>query len=211
MTKNTHLKRRVLLALMSILLVLGIYAGSAISVHAGDLTIKKTTEDGKNGEFSFRVRLLNMRYAVAILGIGVDTLEDGSTAGLTFGPATGENYCSSYHSHTPSGKTTDGNAHRCVHDDTWQEILQWNQDDPWVYEQCVAEGCTHGINLYPQKPLYTSVMPKTVTGDGGSALFDEIDYSYSRWNQKSSYTYHGWIASAIRGETDTILFNIDIL
>ena len=117
-----------------------------------DLTVVKTTEDQKSEDFVFRIKLLFRRYSVAIMGIGVDTLSyDGgttaSTAGLTFGPAADADYRSANRSHTPFGQTKGGNPHRCVHNDNWATIIQWNSTDPYVYEQCVGEGCTHSVTL----------------------------------------------------------------
>ncbi|RGF13330.1 hypothetical protein DW187_01470 [Ruminococcus sp. AM16-34] len=78
-----------------------------------------------------------MKYAVAIYGICVDELESGK-AGLTFGPALGESYVQKSKSHNPSGTTEIGNnAHRCVHNDNWKTIIEWNKIDPYVYEQCI--------------------------------------------------------------------------
>lgn len=75
-----------------------------------------------------------VKYAVAIYGIGQDVDQNGNTMGITFGPATGADYVNSYKSHTPSGSTASGNAHRCLHDDDWNTIISWNHTDPNVYE-----------------------------------------------------------------------------
>lgn len=117
-----------------------------------------------------------MKYAVAIYGICVDQLESGE-AGLTFGPALGENYVQSFKSHNPSEKTESGNAHRCVHNDDWNTIIEWNKKDPYVYEQCIKEGCTHSVAL--SKNTTTTILneqfdPIKETGDGPSALYYEL-------------------------------------
>lgn len=163
-----------------------------------------------------------MKYAVAIYGICVDQLESGD-AGLTFGPALGENYVQRFTSHTPSGTTKTGNnAHRCVHDDDWNTIIEWNKKDPYVYEQCIKEGCTHSVAL--SKNTTTTILseqfdPIKETGDGPSTLFYELAtnngncYENLRWHPNGGFygtNKDGWGATRIRamlngadGWTDT--------
>lgn len=118
-----------------------------------------------------------MKYAVAIYGICVDELESGK-AGLTFGPALGESYVQKSKSHNPSGTTEIGNnAHRCVHNDNWKTIIEWNKIDPYVYEQCIEKGCTHSVAL--SKNTTTTILseqfdPIMETGDGPSTLYYEL-------------------------------------
>ena len=152
-----------------------------------------------------------MKYAVAIYGIGADQLESGE-AGLTFGPALGENYIHSFKRHDPKGITAKGNAHRCVHDDDWKKIIYWNKTDPHVYEQCIKAGCTHSILL--SKNTTTTILseefdPSMETGDGPSALERELFiqsvggtcFENVRWHpnggEKGTNT-GGWGASRIR-------------
>lgn len=162
-----------------------------------------------------------MKYAVAIYGICVDELESGE-AGLTFGPALGENYVRSFKNHVPSGKTKLGNEHRCVHDDDWNKIIEWNKEDPYVYEQCIEKGCTHSVAL--SKNTTTTILseqfdPIKETGDGPSTLYYELVtyngscYENLRWHPNGgSYgtSKDGWGATRIRamlngadGWTDT--------
>lgn len=164
----------------------------------------------------------SMKYAVAVYGICVDQLESGK-AGLTFGPALGKNYVQSFTSHTPSGTTKTGNnAHRCVHDDDWNTIIKWNKEDPYVYEQCIKEGCTHSVAL--SKNTTTTILseqfdPIKETGDGPSTLYYELVtnngscYENLRWHPNGGYygtNKDGWRATRIRamlngadGLTDT--------
>ena len=153
------------------------------------------------------------KYAVAIYDIGVDEMADGSTGGLTFGPALGANYVANYKSHTPSGTTSAGNAKRCVHDDSWSTIIGWNKKDPYVYEDCIANGCTHSVAL--NKNTTTTILSSTfdssgVTGDGPSALYYELItknssdadcYENLRWHPNGG-TYGtnsgGWGTTRIR-------------
>lgn len=163
-----------------------------------------------------------MKYAVAIYGICVDQLESGD-AGVTFGPALGENYVQRFKSHNPTGTTEIGkNVHRCVHNDDWKTIIEWNTKDPYVYEQCIAEGCTHSVAL--SKNTTTTILseqfdPIKETGDGPSALYYELVtnngncYENLRWHPNGgSYGTNkdGWGATRIRamlngadGWTDT--------
>lgn len=142
------------------------------------------------------------RYAVAIYGIEVDKDKSGNAMGLTFGPALGANYVNSYKSHTPTGTTASGNSHRCVHNDDWTTIISWNKKDPYVYEQCIAEGCTHSVIL--TKNISTSVLSTTqvnYTGDGPSVLYSEV--SDSVWHSSTLNKYYGsidggWAASRMR-------------
>ena len=152
----------------------------------------------------------SMKYAVAIYGIEADTLEDGSTAGLTFGPAFGGRYATSYVSHTPAGTTSSGNAKRCVHNDSWSTIISWNKKDPYVYEDCIATGCTHAVVL--SKNTTTTILSETfdgsqITGDGPSTLYYELVtnsgncYENLRWHPNGgSYGTNsgGWGTTRIR-------------
>ncbi len=151
-----------------------------------------------------------MKYAVAIYGICVDELESGK-AGLTFGPALGDNYVQNVKSHNPTGTTEIGkNAHRCVHNDDWKTIIEWNTRDPYVYEQCIAEGCTHSVAL--SKNTTTTILseqfdPIKETGDGPSALYYELVtnngncYENLRWHPNGGElgtNKDGWGATRIR-------------
>lgn len=151
-----------------------------------------------------------MKYAVAIYGICADQLESGE-AGLTFGPALGENYIRSFKRHDPSGTTKEGHAYRCVHDDDWKKIIYWNKTDPYVYEQCIKQGCTHSIVL--SKNTTTTILNEQFdttleTGDGPSSLYDELVTNNGncdenlRWHPNGNRNYGtnegGWGASRIR-------------
>ena len=152
-----------------------------------------------------------MKYAVAIYGICVDELESGK-AGLTFGPALGEDYIHRFKSHEPSGATKTGNAHRCVHDDDWNTIIEWNTKDPYVYEQCIAQGCTHSVALSQNTTttiLNEQFNPSNETGDGPSTLYYELVtqngneecYENLRWHPNGGEygtSDGGWGASRIR-------------
>lgn len=87
------------------------------------------------------------RYAVCVWDIGKDVDKNGDTMGITFGPALGGDYTASFVSHEPTGNTVSGNGHRCLHCDTWEDIVDWNHRDPYVYEQCIAKGCTKAVPI----------------------------------------------------------------
>ena len=142
-----------------------------------------------------------VKYAVALYGIGQDKDENGNAMGLTFGPATGADYVNSYKSHAPSGTTQAGNAHHCIHDDSWDKICYWNFMDPYVYEQCIKECCTHSVNLTLPETIRSATFHPNYTGDGPSRLLNEfaglsID-TEATWNATNSNT-GGWGASRIR-------------
>lgn len=156
-----------------------------------------------------------MKYAVAIYGIGVDDVVDEGTGkvskgGLTFGPALGENYVQSFKSHEPSGATAEGHAYRCVHDDDWNTIIEWNTKDPYVYKQCIEKGCTHSVAL--RKNTTTTILSEQFdsikeTGDGPSALYYELVtnngncFENLRWHPnggKYGTNKDGWGATRIR-------------
>jgi hypothetical protein len=141
-----------------------------------------------------------VKYAVSVYGINEDTDENGNPIGLTFGPATGYannknntygNYNYAYASHEPTGKTEKGNPHRCIHDDSWDEIIYWASEDPYVYEQCEYMG---------------NRWDAASDGDGAGILYESLSTTYTYWNGRASktgsaggsYNYGGWPASRIR-------------
>ena len=156
-----------------------------------------------------------MKYAVAIYEICVDDVYDEATGniskgGLTFGPALGENYIRSFKRHDPSGTTKEGHAYRCVHDDDWKKIIYWNKTDPYVYEQCIKEGCTHSVAL--SKNTTTTILseqfdPAKEIGDGPSTLHYELVtnngncFENLRWHPNGGRygtNIGGWGATRIR-------------
>lgn len=150
-----------------------------------------------------------MAYAVALYGIGVDKDDKGNTMGLTFGPALGKSYVDGFVSHTvdekgnitggDAGTTRSGHAYRCIHQDSWETIVYWNNEDPYVYEKCIANGCTHSVELDPSKtttvlnPAFTA----SYTGDGPSVLHDELQQENRFWTS-SGRNIGGYAASRVR-------------
>ena len=83
--------------------------------------------------------------------------------------------------------TTDGHSHRCVHNDDWKTIIQWNQEDPYVYEQCIKEGCTHSVVLKKNKTttlLNPDFDTSKVTGDGPGLLYNEVQINNVKENMR---------------------------
>lgn len=164
-----------------------------------------------------------IRYAVSIYGIGVDDMSDGTKGGLTFGPAMNDRYTKTFKKHTPSGGTTKkGHKYRCVHDDDWNTIIDWNKIDPYVYWECIRQGCTHSVEL--TKGTTTTIINRDyntsyIKGDGTSALLSEISINWSKENVKwmpngvpanrNGKNDGGWGSSRIRAmlngkNTDTV-------
>ena len=151
----------------------------------------------------------DVKYAVSVYGIMHDTYKDENgntgTAGLTFGPATGKNYVNTFKAHTPTGNTTNGNPHRCIHNDDWPTIISWSQKDPYVYEQCIdgggsGESCTKSVPIVLSEKI-KGTSYSNMSGDGAGMLYESINLDYLRWNayKGGSYTNKGgWPASRIR-------------
>ncbi|MCD8120373.1 MAG: DUF6273 domain-containing protein [Lachnospiraceae bacterium] len=160
----------------------------------------------------------NVRYAVAVYGINTDTYLDengaSQTAGLTFGPATGESYVESYLAHveeetegvvnssnfkarTKDEAAADGVTY-CIHWLTWSQIVEQCAKDPTVFEDCLTNGCTHSVNLNLNSALQdTNYDYSGMTGDGASVLYYSIRAAWRNWNYSNSSS-GGWPASRIR-------------
>ena len=124
------------------------------------------------------------RIAVSIYGIEHDIDENGDTMGLTFGGATGD-YRNSYKSHQPDGESENGNPHRCIHYDTWEKIIEYQKKDPYIYEQCLAEGCTKSVGLTDGGITILGRRYNCGKGDGVSVLsgFTELNGKKVLWGQ----------------------------
>lgn len=140
---------------------------------------------------------IDVKYAVSLYGIREDSYQDENgatgTAGLTFGPATGKSYRDSYKSHTPTGMTVSGNAHRCIHADSWKTIAEWSRKDPYVYEQCLdgdgsGESCTKAVPLTLNSKLKRTPgqVKQSLDGDGAGTLSYALASRYLRWNNPGS-------------------------
>ena len=163
------------------------------------------------------------KYAVTIYDIEADYDENGNVMGLTFGPAIGydPSVAPGYVSHTPTGTTSSGNEHRCLHNDDWETIIEWNYKDPYVYEQCIGHddtpGCTKSVplDLSVSKIFGNNEDFAGAVGDGPNALeleirgdpsangdpydfYDNAAWNPINYNTSTGTNYGGWGASRIR-------------
>lgn len=103
-------------------------------------------------------------------------------------------------SHVPNGVTeqsytleaggkwktyTGGHEKRCIHNDSWSEIIKWSSLDPKVYEDCVTNRCTHSVYLdfkhTSARYLFNDSYVSSQTGDGAGTLYHSIKAEYRRW------------------------------
>ncbi len=147
----------------------------------------------------------NDRYAVALYGIRQDEIlvEDGetpvtATAGLTFGPATGRSYQTTYRAHVKQeAYLEDPEANHCLHWMNWEEIAEQSKKDPTVFEPCLKYGCTHAVNLILNEKLFRRDYSAGITGDGAGALLDSIKRGCLSWNAGQACA-DGWPACRAR-------------
>ena len=162
-----------------------------------------------------KYRKLNVvNYVVSLYGIEADTLADGSVSGLTLGPMTWDSWSEEIynHSHEPSETTASGNAHRCIHDDTWADIIYWSRTDPYVYEQCYGDkttpSCTKAIEVQIPKDIrgsdtsYWNIINES--GGYGSMFYLSLTENARKWNLTQS-NEGGWGASHARTTLQTLL------
>lgn len=135
---------------------------------------------------------VKVKYAVSVYGILKDTDESGRLTGLTFGPATGKPYVSSYKSHVPSA------GQLCLHNLTWEEIISQCAQDPSKFRECMENGCTHSVELkITGKLAEGAVSYPYMTGDGASTLFHSINPEYRKWDKDIHAFDIGWHDSKI--------------
>lgn len=180
--------------------------GKKVTVDASGVPAVSLTED----TVLYAHWTLSVRYAVSVWDICVDEDENGNTMGLTFGPSVGVDYDTNVPiSHEASGDTADGNPHRCIHNDSWETIIDWNHKDPYVYEDCVMNKCTKAVPLKgvitgPSGVNFYISYDTHCTGDGTSGFRTQIQKG-SKFDMDSSFggesgmsSYGGWGASRLR-------------
>ncbi len=159
--------------------------------EAEDAQIETLSAEEEDGIVPLADGDYNVKYAVCIWGINQDKYLDENgeeaTAPLTFGPATGGNYVSSYKSCT---------SEYCIHDMTWEQIIKQCEEDPTVFQSCLDNGCTHSVEIDLNSKLLATDY-SSMTGDGAGMLSDSINSSYRTWNATATNT-GGWPASRIR-------------
>ena len=137
----------------------------------------------------------NVKYAVRIYGIKQDVDENGKKIGLTFGPAGGYGDSDKdEHTYVYCGDGTGGtyknekykscdNPNGCLHNMTWEEIVEKAKNSPDDFLPCLQNRCTHEIKLNITGPLAgTNYAGKMDDCDGASALGDSIASNYRKWN-----------------------------
>lgn len=143
------------------------------------------------------------KYAVQLYGIGEDTNKDNKTMGLTFGPAIWGSYVRDHKQHNATGFTEDGNAHRCIHDDDWDTIISWNNTDPYVYEQCIKENCTHSIILDLPDILRNDLVEKNrdpladLSTSDGSGMLKLALYTIHQTNEAHWANYNEYLENIL--------------
>ncbi len=138
----------------------------------------------------------NVKYAVTLWGINQDTDQSGHTLGLTFGPATGADYTSSYKAHLTEQEYDAGGI--CLHWMSWGEIAEQSRIDPTVFEDCLENGCTHSVDITLNDTLLAaSYAGQMEDGDGAATLRYSIGADYRMWNSEKDST-GGWPASQVR-------------
>ena len=159
------------------------------------------------------------KYAVRIYGINCDKYKDSATgqiltAGLTFGPATGEDY-----THTHSGQNACGQSGKnCISNMTWEEIVEQSKNDPTIFQNCMEAGCVIPVDLNLIGSITVDEYPYDLSdGDGVGTLRYPISEEYMKWNNASDTT-GGWPASRMRAtlngkdvQTDTTVAGSDCL
>lgn len=156
----------------------------------------------------------NMKYAVRLYGINADEDAEGETLGLTFGPATGADYRklassitgekaatygskSGYVAHVSKAQYDDGTV--CLHWMTWDQIAKQSASNPHAFDDCLAAGCTHSVNVKLNDTLLGTDYSSEVaswTGDGAGMFYNSINAKYCRWDVW--YNQYGWAASEAR-------------
>ncbi|MCD8208633.1 MAG: immunoglobulin domain-containing protein, partial [Bacteroidales bacterium] len=172
--------------------------GEVTIVGVGTTTITATaaaTDNYNSVEASYTLTVTKpatVNYAVKIYGIQADKYleEDGETtgiAGLTFGPATGTSYLSTY-------KSCD--SEYCIHNMSWGDIIAQSEEDPSVFKRCLENGCTKAVELTPNGELFdmtvvNNAAAQNYTGDGVSTLYyllsADATNRYGYWNLSGGY------------------------
>ena len=139
----------------------------------------------------------DVKYAVSIYGIKKDRAGADKYANVTFGPATGANYVNSCKYCPGTSADAPGN---CMHWMTWEEIADIAQNNPDLFQNCLANGCTHAVELKfeaSDRILGQTYAFEMDDGDGASILYNSIGSNYHKWNN-DNFNYGGWPASRIR-------------
>ncbi len=143
-----------------------------------------------------------IKYAVTIWGIQEDTYYDANgdeqTSDLTFGPATGAYYTSSYKAHINEDAYDPDNGVFCLHWMTWDEIIAQAAIDPTVFTDCLANGCTHDLKINLSDKLWSG-KEYNLSGDGTGVLCKSLNSNYTTFNDDNTALEGAyWANSKIR-------------
>ena len=192
----------------------GIGTEAEAAEHAFDFS--KVQDASVTIHAAWEQNAVQVKYAVSIYGIQEDTVKGGDLAGLTFGPATGENYNHTHKKHVPVS------GYPCIHDMSWEEIIKQSREDPTVFTECMENGCTHSVFLTIRGKLMGKTAGQGTEGDGAGALLTSINEGYRFWNRPESAYFTetddaykngtgqgGWTDSAIRNTLNgTVTWNM---
>lgn len=173
------------------------------------------SSNGKNIDFTAVYgERYTVKYAVRIYGIMQDEDENGNPCGLTFGPAggylddEGHTYIYTGTSNNSKYKSCGDNDLTCLHNMTWDDIIEVSKTNPHQFDKCMVNRCTHSVlidltdkiimgeDYGPKGTVENYAMMKD--SDGASALYNSINpSSYRNWNY-GGMTLGGWQESAIR-------------
>ena len=137
-----------------------------------------------------------VKYAVSLYGICEDVDKDGNQLGLTFGPATGASYVSSYKACDGTSESSPGD---CLHWKSWDKIIALSGTNPHIFDNCLKNGCTHSVELNINSKIAGSSIyqGKMDDGDGAGMILNSIKRDYNKWNS-DNFNYGGWPASRVR-------------
>ena len=137
-------------------------------------------------EDDYYIETITGHYAVSLYNIE----SPSSGLGLTFGPASGNWGTSEKAAHISKASETDSDM--CIHNHTWDEIIEIQQTNPHAFDNCIANGCT--------KTVLVSDGITGILGDG-AGMFDTVQ----KWNSAASEQSGGYPASYVREYLNTIL------
>lgn len=140
------------------------------------------------------------KYAVSVYGIEIDKGINDETLGITFGPAFGDAYITKEKpAHIDLKDETENNM--CIHNHTWEEIIEQNYINPRSFSGCISNKCTKTVRLNLNdsiKGLLTEANMLKVRGDGVSVLYDELNNVSKIYNNAMPHGVGGWGISNIR-------------
>ncbi len=166
-----------------------------------------------------KINIVN--YVVSLYGIQADTLKGGATSGLTFGPATwgangsSETWNEDIYNHGHMQGEVDGSGKRCIHNDSWAEIIKNSRENPSVYADCYGDSthpsCTKVIEVVIPEDIrsdYQSAEWQTINHNGGyaSMFYGCLKEDARKWNDTETPGVD-WEHSKVRKTLNESLIN----